>query len=135
MKEPDLVADPPKGFKKLKPINGMKPKPPNINWGFEFENWKTARQLRYLKKLACAMNHAADLLQQERDELNRILFKKEQIIKDIYKKYADQTDLLNAELSTFNKNKQELLERVQNLDRQNAVLRKTIEDLENGSKH
>lgn len=38
-----------------------------IAWGDEFNNWTMERQLSYAKKLASAMNEAADEMQQDRD--------------------------------------------------------------------
>jgi len=123
-----FVADPPEGFKKLEPVNGFKRIVPDIAWGHVFEGWKQARQIRYLKEFCRSMNHAADLLQKERNALNVVVADKEKMIRSMYKKYEEQTTLLNQELTSWNKNKQELLEEI-------MILKKKVKDLEDGSKY
>ena len=45
------------------------PKFKMIAFGEEFEAWPDSRKMSYLKKLASSMNHAADLMQQERNAI------------------------------------------------------------------
>ena len=81
-----------------------------------------------MKACNLVANHAADLLQNERNALNIIVADKEQMIKDLYKKYEDQTTLLTEQLTVWNKEKQSLLEDI-------MALQRKVKDLENGSDH
>ena len=68
MNENDLITA---GFEKLDPK--LLPKqPPKINWGMLYKQKSDAEKIRYLEKLASAMNHAASLIQDERNELGRL---------------------------------------------------------------
>lgn len=127
MKEPNLIVEnPPDGFKKLAPIQGLKRRAPKIKWGQEYLKWKPSKRIRYLEELASTMNHAADVLQQEKIKILKVFNHQEKQIVAANNRYEEQTNLLNKQLASFNAQKQELLERVAGLERENGKLKKEI---------
>ena len=131
-KADDLVAfPPPPGFKELKPAKGQRKDPPKIKWGKDFKSWKQERKIMWLQELASSMNHAADMMQRERDALQVVLFKKENLIIEKQKQLDETSKMLNEAYGEFNKEKQILLERIQEHEQMIADLRRKIKDGDN----
>ena len=91
---------------------------PQINWGKDFEDWDKDHQLRYLKKLCSALNHATDLIQKERDAL----LEKMEVLKVSTENADSATSIqknivLNA-ITSHNKDKQNLIQRIQELEKE-----------------
>jgi len=89
---------------------------PQINWGQDFEDWDKGHQVRYLKKLCSALNHATDLIQKERDAL----LDKMAIANAVAENAGDATNIqksivLNA-ITAHNEEKQNLISRIQELE-------------------
>ena len=131
----DIIAIPPEGFKKLEPINRPQIIEPKIKWGSDYNNWSMRRKIKYLEKLATSMNNAADILQKERNALQKILINKEEIIKELHRKFTEQTQLLNERLTIFNQEKQNLYARIEDLDQENGKLKRAIRELKNGNQY
>lgn len=64
MMAPDMVWD-----EKMIRLPREKAKAPRIQWGEKYQEWTVEQRLEYAEELACSMNHAADVMQQERNQL------------------------------------------------------------------
>jgi hypothetical protein len=106
---------------------------PQIDFGKEFEeDFDDKRKIRYLKKLSSAMNHAADVIQKERDEL---LYQLQVAVKSV--EHADeavaiQKDIVIKAITNHNAEKQNLIKRIQELETEAKVQDKLIKRMENG---
>ena len=92
------------GFQKIGPIEA---RPPKVAWGNKFKSWATEKQIAWLMKFAEAMNHAADLLQKERDELNTLCDKKEKQVSKLTEMMHQNNMMLQQEVTKFNEQRQE----------------------------
>ena len=93
------------GFKE---VENYTPDPPMIKWGKVYEDkWDDGEKIRYLEKLASAMNHAADIIQGERDELMRICEQKEEQIKSLDKALQQNNSMIQGEINRANEKQQE----------------------------
>lgn len=102
--EPSTLGDP-----LVKSMRRMGGGPvPQILWGDEYKSWPMDRRLSYAEKLASSMNHAADLLQVERDRLVELLRRKDDQMKGLFVKLERQGELIQKELEKANAEKQEL---------------------------
>jgi hypothetical protein len=59
----------PEGYKTIKLLPGQQNPPPRIKWGQKFDALPVEQQIKRAKKVADAMNHAADVAQQRVSEL------------------------------------------------------------------
>jgi len=109
MKESDFIA---KGFHKLENevVN-----PPKIKWGHIFngempgadgEYWDDAHRIKYLQKLASSMNHAAMLIQGERDKLLAVCLQKDKQVASMTQSVEQNNMMLQTEVTKMNENKQ-----------------------------
>ena len=101
--------------------------PRKIDWGFIYKSRTIEERLSRAEKLACAMNDAADKLQNERNELNQLCIKKEQQLEKLTAAVQANNDMLQAEVARMNEERQEW-------NRASANLRSRIRELENGRK-
>ena len=129
---PDLEAPegPMGNLKKVVRLPQMRSQAPAIRWGEEYESWPMEKRLRYAEKLASAMNHAADVLQQERNKLIELVRRQEEQIKALVLKNESQGELVHRELRSVDKEKQELYQQIVTLK---ALLKKQnrrIQELE-----
>ena len=114
----DLIAA---GFRKLdSKLIGLRP--PIINWGMVYKGMPVDRKIAYLEKLSSSMNHAASLVQGERDELNRLCVLKEEQIQKLTVAMRQNSDMLQSEITKMNEQRQQFNEAI-------AVLNKTIKAL------
>jgi hypothetical protein len=89
-----------------------------INFGEEFQKWPDSRKMTYLKKLASSMNHAADIMQQER---NKLLEEREVIkaqLKNTESNLAIQKDIVLRTITANNSAKEEYIQLIQKLEGQ-----------------
>ena len=100
---PDIMG---KGFHKLDP-KILTRKPPKITWSSQFRKLSAVKKAAYLEKLANTMNHAAALIQDERDNLNKILAMKEEQIRALVDNQAKSHEALNHEILRMNKERQQ----------------------------
>ena len=80
----------------------------------------------YYRKIAATMNHAAKLIQDERDELNKAIFLKEDKLVSVMKQLDANNQMLVAEVTKFNEQRQSYNSEISRL---NAKIR----ELESGN--
>jgi predicted nucleic acid-binding Zn-ribbon protein len=98
----DLVGA---GFEKLDP-KLLPIQPPKIKWGLLYQDKSDEEKIRFLEKLAASMNHAAALIQDERDKLNELCEKKEQQLMQMAKNVRDNNSMLQQEVTNMNNQRQ-----------------------------
>lgn len=81
--------------------------PPKIKWGEDFQKWDDSKKLSYLMKFAEAMNHAADIIQKERDELGALVERKEQQLLQMQAMLEANNTMLQAQVTEMNEYKQD----------------------------
>ena len=91
---------------------------PQINWGQDFENFDDKRKIIYLKKLCSALNHAADLIQQERDELLKKCHSLNEQLKNSDNSVSIRKDIYTKAITDHNEEKQNLIKRLQELEKE-----------------
>lgn len=103
----------------------VKDHPPRISWGPIYKSKNDKDKVQYLEKLASAMNHAAFLIQNERNTLGELVEQKEeQII--VMKAALDQNNtMIQGEITKMNAERQ-------NYNKAVADLKAKVRVLENG---
>ena len=96
------------GFHKLDD-NLLEQHPPRIKWGLLVQKMGNSAKVRYLERLASAMNHAAKLIQDERNELLVLCGKKEGQITALTKVVAANNQMLQSEVTRMNEDRQSML--------------------------
>lgn len=89
--------------------------PPRIAWGQRYQDSSDAEKIRYLEKFARSMNHAADLVQCERNELNDLCEKKEAQLIQMNNMLGKNNEMLQAEVTRMNAQRQHFTEEMQKL--------------------
>lgn len=117
--EEDFIGD---GFHRIND-KYIDKRPPRITWGRKYLSWTDSRKVQYLEKFARSMNHAAFLVQGERDQLNKLCELKESQIGSLNKAMADNMNMLQHEVTRMN-------EQRQNYNTEVARLNKKIRELE-----
>jgi len=116
-------------MKEIKTIPGMQKIAPNISWGEEFEKQPIEWRVGRAKRVASAMNHAADILQQERNKLIEVGKAQEQKIIQLTHQYAAQGDLMHKQLQVENAKQQklntQLVEQMQEIKELKRLLKAT----------
>ena len=97
-----------------------------IQFGKEWWLRPDKDKIEYLIKLASSLNHAAVQIQKERDELNKLLFSKEEQLTESTVVRDQDRQMIQKQLLRENKAKEELLQ-------ENQSLRAEIKRLENGN--
>lgn len=105
---------------------------PQIDFGQDFEDFDDARKIRYLKKLSSAMNHAADVIQQERNQLLKDMAVALKSVENADQAVAIQKDIVVRAITAHNSEKQDLIKRIQELETEAKVQDKLIKRMENG---
>lgn len=133
-KYPDLVVPhAPEGFKTLKRLPGMSRIAPCIAWGSEYTSWSMRKRLRYAQRLAETMNHAADVIQTERNNLLQILKAKERQLVQAAEANEATSQLLQRQVEDFNKQREEMNQDIVTLDRKVKAQAREIKKLKDGS--
>lgn len=99
--------------------------PPRIRWGDEFLAFPDARKISYLMKFAEGMNHAVDLIQNERNNLGRLVVQKEAQLKQMQPQMDANNKMLADQLGEMNAYKQDVQATI-------AKLNTRIRELERG---
>jgi len=94
----DLIAQ---GFHKLDD-KLIVAKPPKILWGKIYQASSKEEKIEYLEKLAATMNHAASLIQDERNQLNKLCELKEQQIEKMKQAMDANNNMLQSEIAKIN---------------------------------
>lgn len=105
---PDSLPDGLGDLKSIKRISGMKNIAPKIRWGEGHKKKSLRERLKYAEALASSMNHAADVLQTERNGLIKICKQQEKQIKQSKKNYSILVESTNKELESQNSERQKL---------------------------
>jgi seryl-tRNA synthetase len=119
--EEDFIGS---GFKKIDPAVILK-RPPQIKWGDKYKKWDDGKKIRYLEKFARSMNHAADLLQNERNELLELVDKKDELLAQMNSMLGENNNLLQSEVTRMNAQRQHYAKEM-------AKLNTRIKELESG---
>ena len=82
--------------------------PPKIKWGEDFLAWDDAKKIAYLTKFGEAMNHAADVIQKERDKLSKLVKVKEAQLDQMQLMIDDNNRMLQSEVTQMNAYKQQV---------------------------
>ena len=83
---------------------------PAIKWGKRYKAAPLETRLEYAERLCATMNHAADLIQTERNQLLKLLGQKEQQLKKMVEAMRGNNSMLQAELTRFNAERQQLVD-------------------------
>lgn len=93
------------GFKRLE--EGLvENQPPMIKWGMLYGKMSHREKIRYLERLASAMNNAAYKIQKERDELGRLAELKERQLEVGKKALEQNNDMVQQQLTKMNEERQ-----------------------------
>ena len=108
----DLVGA---GFKRLDKT-AMEDRPPRIQWGRIYkEKMSDAEKITYLERLASTMNHAASLIQTERNNMGKLCERKEMQLA-VLKKTVDQNGaMLQHEITRLNADRQHFVDEITKL--------------------
>ncbi len=99
----DLVTA---GFRRLD-SNLIEKRPPKIQWGLLYGEKSDSDKITYLEKLASTMNHAAALIQDERNKLGKLCELKEQQLIKLSEGVRANNAMLQQEVTTMNAQRQE----------------------------
>ncbi len=102
------------GFKRLDDT-AIEQHPPKIKWGQLYRDMNTDAKIRYLERLASAMNHAADKIQSERDALIQLCEKKEKQLLSMSHAVEQNNAMLQSEVTRMNGERQEMLREIARL--------------------
>jgi hypothetical protein len=91
-------------------------KPPRIQWGVIYKGMNDKEKISHLEKLAATMNHAAALVQEERNELGRLAELKEAQIAKMEKAVRQNNAMLQQEVTRMNQQKQDYNEIIKELN-------------------
>lgn len=106
--EPDIKEHHGIVYKEIKRTPNMRKVAPPITWGDKFNAMPIEDQLDRAKKVASAMNHAADVLQKERNNLLETCADQDRKIAHAQKIYLQQGELFHKQLQKENAKQQEL---------------------------
>lgn len=109
----DMVVE---GFKRLD-NNILDKRPPKIVWMEGFEKKEDKVKIEYLKKLASTMNNAARLIQDERDELARLMALKEAQLEKLSEQLSMNNLMLQDQVTKMNEQRQGYITEVSRLSR------------------
>lgn len=90
-----------KGFHRLDP-KLVKTHPPKIAWGEAYREWSWEEKVVYLEKLSSTMNHAAHLIQVERNQLLELCVKKEKQIENMKTALDQNNEMIQQQVTKFN---------------------------------
>ena len=116
------------GFHKVDP-KVIDIKPPTIKWGELYKEFKDEEKVDYLEKLASTMNHAAFLIQGERDQLIELCELKEQQIGKLSDAMSGNNGMIQSEIIKINEERQLFNQHVANLNKYVKSLKEQIVDL------
>lgn len=95
---------------------------PQIDWGEDFKAWDMEQQNRYLKRLCSALNHATDNIQKERNKALEDCHEMSNLVQNADKAVQIQKAIVKQALTNFNQEKQDLIQRLQELEVENKSL-------------
>jgi hypothetical protein len=89
---------------------------PQIDWGEDFKSWDLKQQNRYLKRLCSALNHAADTIQNERNDALKECHRLSASVENADKATSIQKAIVIKAITEHNGEKQKLINRIQELE-------------------
>lgn len=98
---------------------------PKIQWGALYLLMEPAEKIDHLQKLAATMNHAAYLIQEERNELGRLLELKEQQLIKMAEAVRANNAMLQQQVTQMNEDRQGFNATVAKLNGEIKALRAT----------
>jgi hypothetical protein len=114
-----------KGFHQLDDKIVHTKNPPKIRWGKKYLDSLPEIKISYLEKLCATMNHAAFLIQNERNQLNDLCVAKEKQINQMKGALDANNAMITTQITTHNEEKQLLQKAV-------ADLKREVRELESG---
>lgn len=133
--DPDTMGD--TEVSKLERLPGMKDFAPKIRWGDEYKSWPIEQRLKFAERLADSMNHAADVLQQERNVISmkaNMIRRENERLKEAV---ATNGSVMNHELALQDTERQKLYQQIveqqqtiKGFKRQVASLQAKLDELE-----
>jgi len=103
------------GFHRLDD-NLIEQHPPMIQWGQLVRDMGPEARERYLQRLASTMNHAARLVQDERNALQVLCGKKEEQLIALAKAVEANNSMLHSEVTRMNEDRQQMLTTIARLN-------------------
>ena len=107
------------GFHRL-PDNLIEQHPPEVKWGEKVRMMSAKGRERYLTRVAATMNHAAALLQRDKDTLNTVAIQMKEQLDAMASAMKGNNSMLAFEITRLNEDRQQMLKTIA---RQNAELR------------
>jgi hypothetical protein len=104
------------GLKELDFEGITAPRARMINFGEEFHKWDDKHKIEFLKKLASSMNHAADIMQQERNKLLEKVDVVQRQLENAEKNLLIQKNIVLKAITDNNKAKDEYIQLIQKLE-------------------
>ena len=93
------------GFKRLDDEKIVQ-HPPKIKWGAGYQAMPLRERIRYLERVASAMNYAAAQIQDERNDLNRLIALKEKQVKAAATALDQNNAMIQSEITRMNEERQ-----------------------------
>lgn len=100
---------------------------PQIDWGQDFEAWGIEQQNRYLKKLCSALNQATEDIQKERNLALEECHRMQACVDNADDAVAIQKSIVIKAITEHNAEKQKLIIRLQELEREVKDLKEKLE--------
>lgn len=104
-------------------------RPPKIRYSDKFNALDAEVRAEYLGKLANTMNHAACLIQDERDKLNKLCELKEGQIQTLNEAMANNLMMLQSEVERMNQQRQDYHKNIKQLNAKIRNLQGVVEEL------
>lgn len=111
LNQDDFVAA---GFERIEE-DKVSQNPPKIRWGLRYQNMSPDEKVKYLEKFAHSMNHAAAMLQDERNKLNELLVRKEAQLEAGGRAMSQNNDMIQIQITKHNEDKQAFLTEIARL--------------------
>jgi len=115
------------GFERLQP-KLVSNNPPKIKWGMKYQEWNDQEKIAFLEKFGSSMNHAAALIQGERNELGKLCELKEQQLMQQQKTVDQVGKMMEQEITRMNSMRQSYNAEI-------ARLNQRIRELEGGDNY
>lgn len=109
-------------------------RPGKIRWSDKFMERSAEDRCVYLEKLANTMNHAAYLIQNERDQLNELCDLKERQLEALNNGMRQNSNMLQQEVERMNRQRQEYHDNIKRLNAQIRSLKMKLEEVTVGDR-
>lgn len=123
--EPDILVE---GFHKVD-SHLLEPKAPRLKFMPKFYEKADEQKLEYLVKLASTMNQATVLIQNERDELVKLMVKKEAQLEKMAEMMRQNNEMLQQEVTRMNEQRQQYHQRMMAADERIRELESEVGNL------